>query len=280
MSYVIISADTVEEAIEEGLKKLNTSREKVEVEVLQEASKGFLGLIGSKEATIKLTTKVDTKNIVRSILQDEELKGIETDDEISSTQEVEHSEEKSPVVEEKLEKDWEEKAKKDLEKTTKESSTYTFEDQKEKILELMEYLSTVLGLDVETRVEKKEDYLDVEILGDENKLGIVIGKRGVTLDAIQYLMTRIVNKDQDEYTRVFLDTSNYRAKREKTLISLAEKTAKKVLRTGRNVRMEPMNAAERRIIHAAIQDIDGVMTYSEGRDPHRRVTIQKQRDYD
>ena len=144
----------------------------------------------------------------------------------------------------------------------------------------MEYLSTVLGLDVETRVEKKEDYLDVEILGDENKLGIVIGKRGVTLDAIQYLMTRIVNKDQDEYTRVFLDTSNYRAKREKTLISLAEKTAKKVLRTGRNVRMEPMNAAERRIIHAAIQDIDGVMTYSEGRDPHRRVTIQKQRDYD
>lgn len=280
MSYVIISADTVEEAIEEGLKKLNTSREKVEVEVLQEASKGFLGLIGSKEATIKLTTKVDTKNIVRSILQDEELKGIETDDEISSTQEVEDSEEKSPVVEEKLEKDWEEKAKKDLEKTTKESSTYTFEDQKEKILELMEYLSTVLGLDVETRVEKKEDYLDVEILGDENKLGIVIGKRGVTLDAIQYLMTRIVNKDQDEYTRVFLDTSNYRAKREKTLISLAEKTAKKVLRTGRNVRMEPMNAAERRIIHAAIQDIDGVMTYSEGRDPHRRVTIQKQRDYD
>lgn len=280
MSYVIISADTVEEAIEEGLKKLNTSREKVEVEVLQEASKGFLGLIGSKEATIKLTTKVDTKNFVRSILQDEELKGIETDDEISSTQEVEDSEEKSPVVEEKLEKDWEEKAKKDLEKTTKESSTYTFEDQKEKILELMEYLSTVLGLDVETRVEKKEDYLDVEILGDENKLGIVIGKRGVTLDAIQYLMTRIVNKDQDEYTRVFLDTSNYRAKREKTLISLAEKTAKKVLRTGRNVRMEPMNAAERRIIHAAIQDIDGVMTYSEGRDPHRRVTIQKQRDYD
>lgn len=273
MSYVIISADTVEEAIEEGLKKLNTSREKVEVEVLQEASKGFLGLIGSKEATIKLTTKVDTKNIVRSILQDEELKGIETDDEISSTQEVEHSEEKSPEVEEKIEKDWEEK-------TTKESSTYTFEDQKEKILELMEYLSTVLGLDVETRVEKKEDYLDVEILGDENKLGIVIGKRGVTLDAIQYLMTRIVNKDQDEYTRVFLDTSNYRAKREKTLISLAEKTAKKVLRTGRNVRMEPMNAAERRIIHAAIQDIDGVMTYSEGRDPHRRVTIQKQRDYD
>ena len=120
----------------------------------------------------------------------------------------------------------------------------------------------------------------MEVLGDEHKMGILIGKRGVTLDAVQYLMTRLVNQDQEDYTRVFLDTSNYRAKREKSLESLAHKSAQKVLKYGRNVRLEAMNAAERRIIHAALQDVDGVMTHSEGRDPHRRVIIQKQRDYE
>lgn len=156
----------------------------------------------------------------------------------------------------------------------------TYQEKEEKILLFVEKLSQVFDLEMDTRIEEKEESLEVEILGDENKLGIVIGKRGVTLDAIQYLMTRMVNKDQDEYTRVLLDTSNYRAKREKTLVSLAEKTANKVLKTGRNIRLEPMNAAERRIIHSALQDKEGIMTYSEGRDPYRRVTIQKQRDYD
>ncbi|MBS4872171.1 MAG: protein jag [Peptoniphilus sp. oral taxon 375] len=274
MSYVITSADSVEKAIEDGLKKLNTTRDKVEVEILQEASKGFLGLIGSKEATVKLTTIVDPKNLVRSILQDEELDEIEP---------LEESQDSSQELYEDKKVDEEvcQEAPKEPETSVKEhSKQMTYQEKEEKILLFVEKLSQVFDLEMDTRIEEKEESLEVEILGDENKLGIVIGKRGVTLDAIQYLMTRMVNKDQDEYTRVLLDTSNYRAKREKTLVSLAEKTANKVLKTGRNIRLEPMNAAERRIIHSALQDKEGIMTYSEGRDPYRRVTIQKQRDYD
>lgn len=274
MSYVITSADSVEKAIEDGLKKLNTTRDKVEVEILQEASKGFLGLIGSKEATVKLTTIVDPKNLVRSILQDEELDEIEP---------LEESQDSSQELYEdkKVNEEVCQEAPKEPETSVKENSKQmTYQEKEEKILLFVEKLSQVFDLEMDTRIEEKEESLEVEILGDENKLGIVIGKRGVTLDAIQYLMTRMVNKDQDEYTRVVLDTSNYRAKREKTLVSLAEKTANKVLKTGRNIRLEPMNAAERRIIHSALQDKEGIMTYSEGRDPYRRITIQKQRDYD
>lgn len=270
MSYVITSADSVEKAIEDGLQKLNTTRDKVEVEVLQEASKGFLGLIGSKEATVKLTTIVDAKNLVRSILQDEELDEIEL---------VEDSQDSHQEVYE-VKKSSEEAPKAPTDSVKNASNQMTCQEKEEKIRLFVEKLSQVFDLEMNTRIEEKEDFLEVEILGDENKLGIVIGKRGATLDAIQYLMTRMVNKDQDEYTRVLLDTSNYRAKREKTLVSLAEKTANKVLKTGRSIRLEPMNAAERRIIHSALQDKEGIMTYSEGRDPHRRVTIQKQRDYD
>ena len=136
-----------------------------------------------------------------------------------------------------------------------------------------------LGIDYEIEIERVDNFLKVNILGDEEKLGIVIGKRGVTLDSIQYILSLLVNKHSDNFIRVIVDASNYRKKREKTLTELAERMAEKVVRTGRNIRLEPMNAQERRIIHFALQSFEGVATHSEGRDPYRKVVIQKEVKY-
>lgn len=300
MSYIIISGRTVDEAIEDGLRQLKTTRDEVEVEVVQAPSKGFLGLIGSKEATVKLTEKVNTKDLVQKILKDEELKDLGTGNDLEDAPEEvqvrsslkEESIKEEPVLEEVPQKEVPEEVPQEnrIEESPQEEASQledkgedSEEDKKTKIEKIEEFSSlvtSVLGLEAQTKIQDHGDHIDVEVLGDEHKMGILIGKRGVTLDAVQYLMTRLVNQDQEDYTRVFLDTSNYRAKREKSLESLAHKSAQKVLKYGRNVRLEAMNAAERRIIHAALQDVDGVMTHSEGRDPHRRVIIQKQRDYE
>lgn len=300
MSYIIISGRTVDEAIEEGLRQLKTTRDEVEVEVVQAPSKGFLGLIGSKEATVKLTEKVNTKDLVQKILKDEELKDLGTNNDLEDAPEEvqvrsslkEESIKEEPVLEESSQEEVLEEVRQEnrIEESPREEASQlgdkgegSEEEKKTKIEKIEEFSSlvtSILGLEAQTKFQDHGDHIDVEVLGDEHKMGILIGKRGVTLDAVQYLMTRLVNQDQEDYTRVFLDTSNYRAKREKSLESLAHKSAQKVLKYGRNVRLEAMNAAERRIIHAALQDVDGVMTHSEGRDPHRRVIIQKQRDYE
>ena len=104
-------------------------------------------------------------------------------------------------------------------------------------------------------------------------LGILIGRRGETLDALQYLTSLKVNRGRESYTRVTLDTENYRAKREDTLIRLANRMANRALRTGRKVSLEPMNPYERRIIHFALQQNEGVTTHSEGDEPNRHVVI-------
>ena len=128
-------------------------------------------------------------------------------------------------------------------------------------------------------MELEENTLHINVNGDENRLGILIGKRGVTLDSIQYILNLIVNKKSSRYIRVSLDSSGYREKRKETLTNLAEKMAKKVIKTGRSVRLEPMNSYERKIIHTALQGFEGVLTHSEGKDPFRKVVIQKERKY-
>jgi len=128
-------------------------------------------------------------------------------------------------------------------------------------------------------MELKDNVLTINVNGDENRLGILIGKRGVTLDSIQYILNLIVNKKSSRYIRVNLDSSGYREKRKETLINLAKKMANKVTKTGRSVKLEPMNSYERKIIHTALQDYEGVLTHSEGKDPFRKVVIQKERKY-
>ena len=129
-----------------------------------------------------------------------------------------------------------------------------------------------MGISLDFKVNVKDLEINVDISGKD--AGTIIGKRGQTLDAIQYLTSLVVNKNKSEYIRVVLDAENYRLKREKTLEKLAHKLADKVVRTGRNIKLEPMNPYERMIIHSALQGNDKVLTRSEGEDPYRRIVIE------
>ncbi|MDO4548782.1 MAG: RNA-binding cell elongation regulator Jag/EloR [Clostridia bacterium] len=144
------------------------------------------------------------------------------------------------------------------------------EDAK-KAHEVLSQLTKLMGVDVEIRLREKEGQLLIQMMGDT--LGVLIGRRGETLDAIQYLTSLKVNKGRDEYLRVTLDTEHYRAKREEALRRLAERMANRARKTGRRVALEPMNPYERRVMHSALQDNEYVQTHSEGEDPYRRVII-------
>jgi spoIIIJ-associated protein len=138
------------------------------------------------------------------------------------------------------------------------------------------FLSDVLlkmGLDVGIKAFENEECVYLEVSGEDSKT--VIGKRGQTLDSIQYLTNLVANKERTEYRRVIIDVEGYRSRREKTLERLAAKLARKVLTTGRSVKLEPMNPYERKVIHSTLQTVDGVTTRSEGEEPYRRVIIDK-----
>lgn len=279
MSYVIKRAKTVDEAVSEALKELNLEKDQVNIEVIEEPSKGFLGLIGSKEATVKVSKKEDTSEILRQILDDsyteksQEIPVRETEVENKENY-IDNNRENVEFFEEEIEIE---------EIIENESSNKNSEEVNQKIDEIIhEFLGKILDeLDIEYDliIEKVENQINIEIKGDEKKLGIVIGKRGVTLDSIQYILSLLINKVSDSYIRVLLDSSNYRQRRRETLKELAEKMAAKVLSTNRSIRLEPMSALDRKIIHEALQDYKGVITHSEGRDPYRKVVIQKERKY-
>lgn len=267
MNYVIKTGKTVDEAVREALSELNITIENAEIEVLDEGQKGFLGLIGSKDATVKVWPKVDeTKSILNEIFNEE----IEPE----TSQEVVHN------TDDELEFEKEEVS---TDEFNMEEVIKTLDEENEEIIsaarEFLERILETLELDNIVEMELEDNTLNVNINGDENRLGILIGKRGVTLDSIQYILNLIVNKKSSRYIRVNLDSSGYRDKRKKTLESLAGKMANKVLKTGRSIKLEPMNSYERKIIHTALQDFEGVLTHSEGKDPFRKVVIQKERKY-
>ena len=270
MNYVIKTGKSVDEAVREALKELNISREKAEIEILDEGQKGFLGLIGSKDATVKVWPREDeTKSILNEIFNEE----IETEKSQEAVHEdveleIENNEVSTEEVREVI----------DVEEGTK-----SIEEENQEILDAArEFISKILDtfeLENSVEMELKDNVLTINVNGDENRLGILIGKRGVTLDSIQYILNLIVNKKSSRYIRVNLDSSGYREKRKETLINLAKKMANKVTKTGRSVKLEPMNSYERKIIHTALQDYEGVLTHSEGKDPFRKVVIQKERKY-
>lgn len=273
MNYVIKTGKSVDEAVREALSELNISRENAEIEVLDEGQKGFLGLIGSKDATVKVWQKEDeTKSILNEIFN-EEIESEKSQDAVQNDVELEIE---NNEVSSNDEKEVQEVI--DVEESLK-----SIEEENEEILATArEFISKILDtLELENIVEMELDdnTLNINVNGDENRLGILIGKRGVTLDSIQYILNLLVNKKSSRYIRVNLDSSGYREKRKETLINLANKMANKVTKTGRSVKLEPMNSYERKIIHTALQDYEGVLTHSEGKDPFRKVVIQKERKY-
>ncbi|CDZ75740.1 Hypothetical protein ING2D1G_1604 [Peptoniphilus sp. ING2-D1G] len=285
MNYVIKRAKTVDEAVSEALKELKLNKDQVKIEILEEPVKGFLGLIGSKEATVKVSKLQTNSDILREIFNNSYSEKSQHDPMGNKSENNEirikdyHRDDK--IMREEMIKD-EVEYFDDYDMVQK-SEEIIEKDKSEEIdsiiREFLDKILTSLDLEYELVIERKDNQIDVEIRGDEQKLGIVIGKRGVTLDSIQYILSLLVNKASDEYIRVVLDSSNYREKRKETLKELAEKMAAKVLSTNRSVRLEPMNSLDRKIIHEALQSYEGVITHSEGRDPFRKVVIQKERKY-
>ena len=145
-------------------------------------------------------------------------------------------------------------------------------DQTEEVTrQFLQSMFQAMNLEVKIDIEYQKDQLNIELSGPN--MGVVIGKRGQTLDSIQYLTSLVANKNRDKYVKVFMDTENYRKKRETTLVRLAGKMAKNVKATRRTMVLEPMNPYERRIIHAALQSDPKIQTYSEGEEPYRKVAI-------
>jgi spoIIIJ-associated protein len=202
VKIVETTAKTVDEAVELALKELGAAREGVEVEVLEEPSKGILGFIKVKQARVKVILK---------------------------------------------------------------------EGPSQKVCNLLKKIFRSMDLEVEIKTTENEKALLVDLEG--NDLGILIGRRGETLDALQYLVNLSVNKNQEIRKKIIIDIEGYRNRREKTLQKLALKLADKARQRGRNVVLEPMSSQERRIIHTTLQGRDDIYTFSEGEEPYRKIII-------
>ena len=292
-----VSAKTKEEAVELGLQELGVSIGDVDVQVVEEGSKGLFGLFGSRPVKVRLTVKDSEEDPLGDLLEEDPAKKKEKKAEKKPEKK---QEEKKPAVKAEEKKPAEKKAekkpeKKPAEKKAEDSEKASEEKQEIRTLEKPEVtMIPAEQLDAESPAGVAKEFLgeltklmgvDVSIdMGTDaegnvyaymqgDTLGILIGRRGETLDALQYLTSLKVNRGRDSYTRVTLDTENYRAKREDTLIRLANRMANRALRTGRKVSLEPMNPYERRIIHFALQQNEGVTTHSEGDEPNRHVVI-------
>ena len=206
--YIEVSAKTVDDAITEALLKLETTSDKIEYEVIEKGSSGFLGLLGAKPAVIRVRKKFNLVDNVEQFLQD-----------------------------------------------------------------LFRAMDMVVKSDID--YNESDRTMNITFSGDE--MGILIGKRGQTLDSLQYLTSLVVNKGKANYIRVKLDTEDYRRRRKETLENLARGIAYKVKKTRKPVVLEPMNPYERRIIHSALQGNKYVETVSEGEEPYRHVVVKLKR---
>ena len=269
MDYITVSAKNLDDAITEALIQLGVTSDQLDYEVIEKGSAGFLG-IGMKQSVIKARKKVVV----------EEKKEIE-EVEIPKEEPVKEYPKKEPKKKNisKDRKEKKEKKEKHDEPVKESSAAERKEVELAKIepqtIEACEkFIYDVLNAmdmkDVKvTSTVDEEGALSIDMEG--SNMGILIGKRGQTLDSLQYLTNRVANKMQDGYVRVKLDTEDYRRRRKETLENLAKNIASKVKRTRRTVSLEPMNPYERRIIHSALQS--AVSTHSEGEEPYRRVVV-------
>lgn len=265
-----VSAKTVDDAITEALIQLGVTSDRLEYEVIEKGSAGFLG-IGMKQAVIEARRKPEPKEekVEEPAVEEPvrvEPKKVEAVQPQKAAAEKKADEPQKAAFEKAVEKE----AKEEVKKETK-----LVEVQPQTIKAVEDFLkNTMKAMDMEVELKTEIDQdgaLCVDMSGEH--MGILIGKRGQTLDSLQYLANRVANKHQEGYVRVKLDTENYRARREETLRHLAKNIAHKVKRNRRPVALEPMNPYERRIIHSALQSDPYVMTHSEGEEPFRKVVI-------
>ena len=324
------SAKTLEEAIEAGLTALGAAISDVDVQIIDEGSKGLFGLFGSRLAKVRLTMKESEEDLL-ALTEDKpkakparekapkppkaeskpepklaakpepkpEAAAEPVAEPVAETAELPKPVQRKPRQPKQPKPEGERPARQPKPKAEKENKPETKkplppkepvkpiekpvvtmipDDQVAadsavgKAQAFLKELTHLMGVEVEVAVGNDQDgNVFVQMTGDT--LGILIGRRGETLDALQYLTSLKVNRGQEGYTRVTLDTENYRAKREETLIRLANRMANHAIKTGRKVSIEPMNPSERRIIHSALQANEAVDTHSEGEEPNRHVVI-------
>ncbi len=240
MDFELFSAKTVNDCITEACQQFSVTSDRLEYEVVEEGSNGFLG-IGSKQAVIKARPKREERAA-------------------------------APVVKEKKAESVSEEAPKVMK-----PSTVPAEEIESKAKEFLHsvFIAMNMAVVIETSFQAEESTLNIDLSGED--MGVLIGKRGQTLDSLQYLVSLVVNTKKDEYIRVKVDTENYRQRRKETLENLAKNIAYKVKRTKRAVSLEAMNPYERRIIHSALQNDRYVTTHSEGEEPYRHVVVTLKR---
>lgn len=267
MEFMEFSGKTVDDAITEALVSLGITSDQVEYEVIEKGGSGFLGF-NAKPARIRARKKQEAPV--------EEAESAVTEA-VSAADEIAKEATASEVVKEAA-KEAGSGVSEAVEEVAAEAKAAVKEPLDFKAAEgrIKEFLSQVfeaMNMNVEIIVKEAEekDMLDVELKGDD--MGVLIGKRGQTLDALQYLTNLTLNKHSDRYIRVKMDTENYRERRKATLENLAKNLASKAKRTGKDVELEPMNPYERRIIHYALQGDKAVETHSVGEEPYRHVVI-------
>lgn len=288
MSGKEYTAKSIEEALEKALNEMMLTRDDIEYEVVVQPSKGFLGF-GQRDAVVRVQKKVieELKEIVadikeeRKAVEKEAVKEVIKEEEAAKMPEQTVQEKAKPAVEEipaevKPEVTAEEIL--NIEEVAEEAPVQKSADKKDAFAHAevkgKEFLSKIfkeMKLDVTIDVKEKNGYLVFDLKG--KNLGILIGRRGDTLDSLQFLLNLVINEKNGAKVKGIIDIENYRAKREETLVGLSHKLAAKARKTGQKVVLEPMNPQERRIIHMALQNDRRVSTYSEGEEPYRKVVI-------
>lgn len=282
MEFKEFSAKTVDEAITKACLDFETSSENLEIQVLFEGSSGFLGF-GAKPARINVRRKEvslpEEPVIEEAVPVKEERKEAPKEERKEAKKEFKSEPRREPKREPKKDARKAEAFKEDVKPRHEERKVVerTEEEITAVKADAEKFLSGVfkaMELEVEIKMEYKsaEGNLEIEFLGED--MGILIGKRGQTLDSLQYLTSLVVNKGRQGYIRVKLDTEDYRNRRKETLENLAKSIAYKVRKTRKPVSLEPMNPYERRIIHSALQGNRYVETYSEGNEPYRHVVVK------
>ncbi len=254
---VIKSAKTVEEAVKLALSELDTTKDKVNIDVIEEPSSGFLGILGVKPAIVKVVEKEDQ----------EQLKKI-------PKRVKEEPKKEKPEVKQKIEEP-KQKPKEDIKPKKLDNEPKQKSKKEQEDFDVVDFLQQVCdhimpGCEVSKSYEDKDE-INLEIEGDN--LGLIVGKHGETLNAIQYVTAMVYNNNIKSYKRVNVDAGGYRKRREEKIVEFSLKMANKVKNTGRRISLEPMNSYERRIVHIALQKISGINTFSEGREPNRKIVI-------
>ena len=286
MSYIDVTGKTEDEAIRKGLEQLGMDRDDVSVEILERAKSGFLG-IGSNPARVRLTygpeeaPVAEPAPVVKPVVQKPaEEKKVEKPSAPKAADKPQRSEnaQRGDRAPRPQRTDKPQRAPRPEKKDIPAIDLPLCEDENaQRIVAFVSGLLEHMDSAAQVKVYEMEKGRYKVILEGE-KLGQLIGRRGETLDAIQQLTNYAVNSGREKRIRVHVDAENYRAKREQSLESLARKVAAKVTRYRRSVTLEPMNAYERHVIHAALQDVPGVNTYSIGSEPNRRVVVSYDRD--